>query len=138
MSERDMRSRVVGALRTLDAISVENPAYPGTPDVNYVEGWVELKWLRDWPSKAETPVAFDHFTQQQKVWLIKRSRARGRVSLLICCKKEWLLFSPEVAVKFVGRATRQELIGVAQRYWPAGLNEKELIDELTGSRETVN
>ena len=71
MSESNMRGQVCDVLRSLDAISVENPAYPGTPDVNFVEGWVELKWIRAWPAREKTVVKIDHYTQQQRVWLFK-------------------------------------------------------------------
>lgn len=39
-SEKDMRKRVVSALKTLHAVSVENGVGAGTPDVNYAGGWL--------------------------------------------------------------------------------------------------
>ena len=96
MSERDMRQRVIRALAPLDAISVENRAYPGTPDVNYVGGWLELKWLREWPKRAESPVVIGHLTQQQKVWLFRRMNKQGNAYLVLQCKKQWLVYLPDI------------------------------------------
>lgn len=137
MSEYGMRGRVVKALRKFDAISVENPAYPGTPDVNYVEGWVELKWARDWPVKPSTPLAIEHFTPQQRVWLTRRWLLGGNVWLLLCCGGEWLLFTGVVAADTLGKSTREELIAVAHKTWLNGLNEEELVASLTLTRTAV-
>ena len=126
MSEQGMRSRVVGALASLGAIAVENPALPGTPDVNYVEGWIELKWLRSWPVGETTVVRFEHFTAQQRVWHLKRRLAGGRSWVLVQCRREWLLFDGAVAAMHLGRALRSELYAFAAKYWEDGLNEKEL------------
>ena len=54
-----MRGRLTKALRSLHAVAVENPVHPGTPDINYSEGWIEAKWLRAWPRKPETVVTVD-------------------------------------------------------------------------------
>jgi hypothetical protein len=121
-----MRPRVIHALRRLDAIAVENPACPGTQDVNFAEGWVELKWLREWPKRADTIVEIDHFTPQQRIRQMRRSRAKGNTWLLLQVRQEWLLFDGEVARLHVGKATRAQLIELAHRYWPAGLDDDEL------------
>lgn len=90
-----MRSTVVKVLKPFDAISVENPAYPGTPDVNSTLGWIELKEAKRWPRGAHTPLRLPHFTQQQRVWLTRRARVdRGRVWLLLKVGEEWLLYDP--------------------------------------------
>lgn len=120
MSEQGMRAKVVKLLKPLDAVSVENPAYPGTPDVNYVEGWIELKWLREWPREAGV-VPLPHFTPQQRVWLFKRWMKKGNVFMLIQCRKEWLLFDGQTASEVVGHATREELIQKARYYSNDGL-----------------
>ncbi len=128
MAERDMRGRVVRELRDLDAIAVENPARPGTPDVNFIPGWLELKWLRDWPKGADrNPVLVPHFTQQQRIWLKRRVRKGGCAYLLLQVKREWLLLRGDVAAEMLGYANRKELIVAATAYWDTGLRDGELL-----------
>lgn len=125
-----MSKKVCTALRRhgLDAVRVENPAGPGTPDVNYIEGWIENKWVRRWPKRADTVVRLDHFTPQQRVWLLRRSQRGGRVHLLLKVEETWLLFRGDVAAEVVGRANKAQLHGAAIRVWSRGLVEKELIE----------
>jgi hypothetical protein len=132
MSERDQRGRVVKALKHLDAISVENRVLPGTPDVEYIGGWVELKWIRSWPRNSDvSPVHVDHFTPQQRVWLKRRWRRGGRAFVLLQAGgQDWLLLDGETAAQCLGRATRKELYIRALITWK-GLNEKELATWLT-------
>ena len=70
--ESTMRARVVKALRSLHAVSVENGVGVGTPDVNCTTCWIELKAVTkaNIPKREDTPVRLPHFTQQQKIWLI--------------------------------------------------------------------
>jgi len=113
MSEQTMRGVVVRALRKLNAIAVENPALPGTPDVNYVEGWIELKKLTAWPVQPETVVRIDIFTPQQRVWHIRRRLAGGASWFLLQCANEWLLLDGAVAALNVGLCTREQLAALA-------------------------
>lgn len=127
MSEQDMRKKIIKVLKPLDAVSVENPAYPGTPDVNFIEGWIELKWLRSWP-KRQGVVKLDHFTTQQRVWLFRRSYFKGKCFLLLQVRKEWLLFDGITASEHVGKVDRETLYKIAHRSWPDGLRELELLE----------
>lgn len=122
-----MRPRVLAALQRLHAIPVENiTACPGTPDVNYVEGWLELKWLREWPARPHTVVSIEHFTGQQRVWHTRRARVGGSSYLLLEVRCEWLLFTGKVAAEHVGKVTRAELYRLCVGYWPVGLVNEEL------------
>lgn len=114
-----MRGVVIQILKTarLDPISVENPAYPGTPDVNYVGGWLELKKCPAWPVRPNTPLRIDHYTPQQKVWGLRRRRAGGRSHLLLQVKNDWLLFDADVAKKVVGCSPRNSLERMARAVW---------------------
>ncbi len=111
-----MRRKVIKALKPLDAVAVENPANPGTPDVNYVEGWLELKWKERWPPMGGV-LRIPHFTPQQKIWLRRRSRKGGCAYLLLNVAKDWLLFDGEDASIAIGEGTKDELFSIAIRTW---------------------
>ena len=63
-------------------IRVENPANPGTPDINDcingVEFWVETKRVKEMPKKPGTPVFTGVMRPEQKLWLKMRSEVGGR------------------------------------------------------------
>jgi hypothetical protein len=132
MSEKHMRSRVIQWLRTLNAIAVENPAQPGTPDVNYVEGWIELKKLHKWPKDGEGVVRVDHFTPQQRNWHLLRKRRGGRTHVLLQVADDWLLFDGGVAAMHLGRVSRRELERLALKHWQNGPRAEELRAILAG------
>lgn len=116
MSERAVRTRVVKALRSLDAMAVENPALPGTPDVEFIGGWLELKKVDRWPAKGGV-LHIPHFTKQQRLWLAKRWARGGYCGLLLQVGREWLLFDGDVAARVVGSADRQQLYDACRIKW---------------------
>lgn len=128
MAEHDMRTNLCNRLKKLDAIAVENPARPGTPDINYIGGWIECKWLRAWPKRVGTVVKLDHpITSNQKVWIKRRNRRDGRAWVMLQCGREWLLFKGDVACEYLGMLTRAELYSRAYAVWKNGLCTDELI-----------
>jgi len=138
-SERDMRKRVVRALRALDAVSVENGVGIGTPDVNFADGWLELKSIEGWPRDPLKPLVVEHFTPTQRIWLARRDAAGGRAYLLLKVNHDWLLLRAGHATEVLfNGATRGALFDVACRAWPNGLVDAELLEFLRGecSRRT--
>lgn len=136
MSESGMRQRVIKALKSLDAIAIENSIGQGTPDINYIEGFLELKWLRRWPTKETTIVQLPHFTLGQRRWLRNRYSRGGHSWLLLQCRSEWLLFHGLDAHDYVGLLTRSGLYRVARARWTKGLKDKELVECLTRDWES--
>ena len=130
MSESAMRRRVVSLLRPLDAISVENPVYPGTPDVNFADGWIELKHLHRWPASDMTTVRIMHFTAQQRVWLLRRWRAGGSAWMIVQVGMDWMLFDAETAALIIDRTCKPEMIDRARWHWHGLPDADELIHAL--------
>jgi Mesyanzhinovviridae DNA helicase len=120
-----MRTKVLRALRPLDAVAVENAVGPGTPDVEYIGGWLELKYLERWPVRGG-PVRVD-FPWEQRLWHLRRRRRGGATWLLLRCKSEWLLFDGAVAALYLGVKTLGELLEITDMSWMDGLDEEGLV-----------
>lgn len=103
-----------------DWVRVENPASPGTPDVNYCwvdqstpaphyqprhEGWMELKIIAKLPAEGRI-FRVPHFRPEQRVWIERRSRAGGNVWMLVRVREPalWILLSGAF-VKYVNVVT---------------------------------
>ncbi len=142
MSEKAMRRVVIKLLKELNAdpMAVENPACPGTPDVNfivnhhnsYLEHWIELKKITLWPKRAETIVQVPHFVPQQRIWLKQRALCGGNVWVLLQVGKEWILFHGYDAANHLGKVSRAELYKVSTAYWPRAPNADQLSIALYG------
>jgi hypothetical protein len=122
-----MRSRVVRALKPLDAMAVENGAQPGTPDVECILGWIELKSLDHWPKVGDRPVRCDHFRQLQRLWLTRRSRKGGPCWLLLRVKNEWLLLAGDVAASILGTSNKSTLVTAALKHWASTPTDSDLL-----------
>jgi hypothetical protein len=82
------------------------------PDINHVNGWLELKRVRDdrWPQKGR-PVRLANMNrwQDQAKWILHRCMAGGIVHVLLTCGDEWLLFDGITAARRLGYAMEAEL-----------------------------
>ena len=85
---------------------IENGVALGTPDVNYCirgqAGWIELKFLPEWPKRSTTLVRVDHFTKEQRIFLHNYSMAGGRCFVWVQVKDEYFLFDGLIAAMFLG------------------------------------
>lgn len=126
MSESSMRQRLCVGLRPLDGQPIENSLKGGTPDVNFIEGWMELKWLRMWPVRGGV-VLLPHYTLGQRLWIKRRGQRGGIVMLVLQVGKQWLFFDWKYTW-YVGRTeTRADLEENAMMHFPNGLKNKELV-----------
>jgi hypothetical protein len=135
MSESLQRKAVIRALYALHAVPIENPLRAGIPDVAYINGWIELKYLKAWPKRPETPVRIHHFTKQQRIWLRRHCQLGGNSFLLIQCKREWLLFDGLYASTDVGNVCLAELKQNTKWYSDGGLKPRELQNVLESFNE---
>ena len=122
-----MRSRVVRALRPLDAMAVENAVQPGTPDVEYIGGWIELKSLAAWPKREDTLVRVPHFNTLQRLWLSRRCGKGGKAWLLLRVGREWVMLAGDTAAAILGNSSRPQLIAASCNYWSSTPSDQELL-----------
>lgn len=104
-------------LKGLDPVRIESPITPGIPDVNVTPGWIELKFAERWPPRGG-PLRLDHFTTEQRAFLVRRRRAGGKAWLLLKVgESEWLLFDGTVAAVYLGREPRERLYEMVLARW---------------------
>lgn len=131
MDENTFRPDILRILKPLNGVYVENVMRAGCCDINYIEGWLELKWLAEWPKRPETIVKFPKFRPAQRVFLLNRSRLGGRAHLLLRVGKEWLLLPGYWSAVHLGvDATREQIRAAAEQQWPKKLIAAELIAAL--------
>lgn len=110
MAERDLNDRLRAALAGWDPVRVENAVGVGTPDINYVSGWIESKQLPEWPKRPETPVRVEHYVPAQRGWHVKRTSAGGRVHVVIEVADTVMVFDARLAAQFLGDWTKDEML----------------------------
>lgn len=93
----------------LDAHRIENKIELGTPDVNYLHGWIELKYKSKWPVRGGI-LKVEHFTELQRRWLDRRQKCGGRAFVLLKVNKEWILFEGSTGAKTLGYLQKDELL----------------------------
>lgn len=100
---------------------------PGTPDVSFARGWMELKSVEHWPKREATPLRLPHFTPGQRVWLVQHCAAGGWAFLLIKVARDWMLFDGIWAARYLGEITREEML--ENTLWHSeGLDKEGLIE----------
>jgi hypothetical protein len=134
MSESNLWRYIQKNLKSYGVLSrVENAFYKGMPDVNYlidgVEGWIELKFISQFPARQNTIVRVPHFTEEQKIWHEQRVKYKGNTTVLIQVERDYFIFKKD-KIKLVGSLTRNSMVKLANKHWPKRINFKELRKEL--------
>lgn len=125
MKESTCRRALIVALRKagLDPEPVENACKSGTPDLNYVHGWIEMKMHE--ATRPEQVVKLTRFTPLQRNWLRRREAAGGRAWLLLRHRTggEWLLVRgcDVDRIEHPEHGTLAEVQKLAYRFPSAGL-----------------
>ena len=131
MSEGAMWEALRPLLKGLDPVRIESPITPGIPDVNVTPGWIELKFADRWPPRGG-PLRVDHFTAEQRAFLVRRRRSGGKAWLLLKVgNAEWLLFDGTVAAVYLGREPRERLYQIALARWTRKPLKQEIQECLT-------
>lgn len=117
MSEAAMWRSLRPVLKPLDPVRIESHMTSGVPDVNYNQGWIELKYADRWPPRGG-PLRIPHFTKDQRSWHVRRRKAGGRSFVLLKVgQREWLLFDGAVAAVLLGESVRERLYEISVCRW---------------------
>lgn len=138
LSEKSMSHTVMGALVSLHATRIENYCSAGTPDIEYIQGWLELKEMPGWPIDPQWHLRIPHFTIEQRLFLRKRCYYGGNAHLLLKVGAEWLLIRGDKACDIIGSSTADELRAASELVWKSrdrGCWEK-LLEHLKKGRTT--
>jgi hypothetical protein len=135
MNEATLRNYVRKGLHAKGVLTThhEDALNSGIPDLSYsggVNGWIELKWLEAWPKREATIVKIDHYTKEQRYFLLSRGRAGGRCWLLLRVGREHLLFDHEGAQK-VGTVNYAHTAALCFTAWPGFIDFEQLTRILT-------
>ncbi len=119
-----------------DATRHEDLLNSGTPDVSFgcagVQGWIELKYIPEWPKHLGTIVAVKHFTPQQKAWLMRRGNMGGRCWFLLKVgQTEWLLYD-HYSLLDIGKGTQFTMRSRARFKWDHVPSASSFLAAVTG------
>lgn len=127
MSETQTRAKVVQLLNSHHAVAVENPACPGTPDVAYIGGWIELKQFDRWPINCDdSPFLVEHYTVQQRQWHVAHRVKNGTCWMGIEVGREFILMDAGVAAIHLGLLTRKQLLELKWTFHWDHFNKEEI------------
>lgn len=97
------------------------------------DGWIELK-VQEKPKREKTTFRCEHFTDEQRTWLVDRCRSGGHAYMLLqvtgCDSgSRYLFIRGDIAAVWIGFCTFTELLTKAE--W-VGENLTELVGHLRG------
>lgn len=123
--------RIKGLLDALklDPRRIENVAGKGTPDVNYTFGWIERKWLADWPKRASTPVMLESLVDNppQASWAVQRWTRGGPCYMSLQVGPQVLFFAAPDMPDVRRGLTRVEMLSRA--VWTCGRGANRVTPE---------
>lgn len=136
MPEAAVVKKVMQALKGWDPLRVENIHMPGTPDINFIGGWIEVKWVLQYPVKDETIITCRHFTIEQRNFLKRRMLMGGATFLFVGIAGNYYLFDGIAGANFFGFVERQMLRRKARNVWwrrfPKSKELMKALSDITG------
>lgn len=105
----------------------------GIPDWNYcvkgVDGWIEAKYIAEWPKRKDTTVRLTKYTAEQRLWLWERDRAGGRAFLVVQVGNEYFIFDA-ITAQEIGKKAKEFWYKQCLGNWKRTINKKELLQIL--------
>ena len=139
--ERTFKEYLVRIMGTRwDVQSHEDRYSDSIPDLSYaangVNGWIELKQIKNWPKKDDTLVKPDHYTAGQVSWIKKRGRMGGHCFVMVKVSNEYFIFSYTCARDIRCGIIQSQYYEKCLKWWKGNIEPSELISILTKSGES--
>jgi len=106
----------------------------GIPDVSFainnngqkINGWMELKHIKSFPKKRDSIIAIDHYTDDQRKWLLENYETGGATFLFIKIDREYYLFTGSAMVS-VGYRTKDWWLTHCIGCWVGSVDWKQFV-----------
>lgn len=123
--EKDVSAKLIKAMRGWDAFRVENLLYPGTPDINFIGGWMETKHVKNYPAKETDLITHPDFTISQRAFLKRRALMGGKTFLFVQVQKDYYLFDGITGANYFGFLEKKYLLKRAKAFWQGRFPKSE-------------
>ena len=104
------------ATRHEDAISrgIADVSFVTSIDNSYrgTHGWMELKYRSLKPARASTVVRLEHFTDEQRAWLMSKGEHAGMTFLFLQLERDFLLYD-HLSAQALGTLNTEDTYGAA-------------------------
>lgn len=108
---------------------IENTTKSGVADIIYScmgkRGFIELKYLKEWPKRPDTPVKIPHLTEIQRAWLSLHEQEANLCFILLQIEKDYLLYSAK-RIDDLGIFNKKTLFYFCVASWHKQIDFKEL------------
>jgi hypothetical protein len=108
---------------------IESSVGNGVPDITYCSktghGWIETKYIREYPKRETTKIKLP-LRPEQKLWIKTRGSLGGNVWVLCKIGDVFFLLTHEQAVRACDGWTTFEWFDNSHRVWEKGISFVEL------------
>lgn len=110
---------------------IESSAGNGVPDISYgipqCNGWIELKYIAEWPKRPTTKVKLP-LRPEQKLWIQTRGALSGNIWVFIRIQDDFFLLPHYEAINACEGWVKEEWIRRTSLYgyWEKRVNYEEL------------
>lgn len=114
---------------------IESSAGNGIPDVSFglpnKNGWIELKYIKEWPKRPATKVKLP-LRPEQKHWIRNRGAISGNVWVLCRVQNDFFLFDHQGCDVLCEGVVQEEWFIMCEAHWVNRINFNELYEILCG------
>jgi len=118
-----------------DAQSIEDRYSTGVPDLSYgaggLNGWIELKQIKAWAKRNDTPMRPEHYTAEQVNWLSVRGKKGGSCFVMVKIgADDYFIFTWPWARQVKAGMDKAGYMAHCEMHWKGSIDPEELLNIL--------